>query len=179
MGWLLPSYTILCCAKCRRRCNSLLHRNHMSFGPELHRCHNCSLQQFKMMCWVTRTELYAIHHRIHCCRIISSLHSTHLLLLVSPEVRRLDSMRGVWDQLWRSNNSMLIAIGFQCSFDFHQRRNSAKQIFIIVDRYCMCISYLLVQYSSSYYSTCIIVVLEYDIANWLIPGTWNTHVSSP
>jgi hypothetical protein len=58
-----------------------------------------SLHGFKMMCWVTRTELLTIHHRIHCCRIISSLHSTHLLLSACL------SMRGAWDQLWRWSNS--------------------------------------------------------------------------
>ena len=56
----------------------------------------------KMMCRVARTEIYAIHHRIHCCRIISSLHSTRLLL--SPEYRVdwrcVPPIGGAFDRFW-------------------------------------------------------------------------------
>ena len=97
IGWLLSPWAIytwqspICCAKCRLWCNTLLHRNHLSFWPDLLHRHNCSFHhhtRFNMMCWVTRTEWYASRHRIHCCRIISSMHSTHLLFVpLSLEVQ--------------------------------------------------------------------------------------------
>jgi hypothetical protein len=94
--WLTPMISVDCCghrqytaqcplcsAKCGLWCNTIHHRNHMSFWPDLLHRHNCSfhLTWFKMMCcWVTRTELYASRHRIHCCRIFPSVHSTPRLL---------------------------------------------------------------------------------------------------
>jgi hypothetical protein len=81
------------------------------------------------MCWVTRTELYTIHHRIHCCRIISSLHSTHLLLSAWLEVR---GTGGAWNsdcgwlscfrwygEMWLPCKLLLITIGFQWSKQLH------------------------------------------------------------
>ena len=53
---------------------------------------------------------------------------------------------------------MLIAIGFQCSFDFHQRHNSAQQQQIIVDA-CTLATFLVgVSYSLASYSS-----IEYDL----------------
>lgn len=61
--------------------------------PSVTTTHYINSTRCKMICWVTRIELYTIHHRIHCCRIISSLHSTRLLLSASPEVQYIHSMR--------------------------------------------------------------------------------------